>query len=289
MRINKGVDYKVIRRTDSTFKVEKEIGRYPTLDEQEEKRLLKLYAKTKDVKIRDRIVEGNLRFVYSAAKAFSHDSDLVLDLYIEGLMGLMDALETYDVNRDVKFMSYANEWVRKRMSMFIDSNRKIKRWCERKYGPKVNKETALFMQENGREPNKDELLEIMQTKYNCHDIKDSSLLEKFTFNSINELASSDGTQTYEDSEDFNSHTASENDYMKEVEIEAMREKIDKALCLLPERERDILKLLYGIGTEDGEPVPPEIIGEMYGVGSARINQIKVHALEKLRKYKKYVA
>ena len=289
MRINKGVDYKVIRRTDSTFKVEKEIGKYPTLDEQEERELLKAYAETKDIKIRDKIIEGNLRFVYSAAKAFSHDSDLVLDLYIEGLMGLMDALETFDLNRDVKFMSYANEWVRKRMSMFIDSNRKIKRWCERKYGPKVNKEKALFFQENGRDPNKDELLEIMQTKYNCTDIKDSSLLEKFTFNSINEISSVEGDTTFEESEDFNKHTASENDYMKEVEIEAMREKIDKALCLLPERDREIMKMLYGIGTQDGEPLTPEAIGEMYNIGSARVNQIRTHALEKLRKYKKYVA
>lgn len=288
MRLNKGVDYKVIRRTDSTSKVEKEIGKYPILGEDEEKELLRAYAETKDPKIRDRIVEGNLRFVYSAAKAFSHNSDLVLDLYIEGLMGLMDALETFDITKDVKFMSYANEWVRKRMSMFIDSNKKIKRWCERKYGPKVNKERAIFFQENGRDPNKDELLEILQAKYNYHDIKDSSLLEKFTFNSINDT-SIDGEQTFEESEDFNSHTATENDYMRVIEIESIREKVDKALCMLSERDREIMKLLYGIGTEDGEPVLPEVIGEMYGIGAARVNQIRIHSLEKLRKFKKYVA
>lgn len=100
-----------------------ELGRIPKLSEEEEKTLYKKYKETKDVKIRNRIIEGNLRLIIPVAREFAklHTSFTLLDLIAYGTEGLFRALEDYDPEK-AKFSTYATWWIRQKISKKIQDD-----------------------------------------------------------------------------------------------------------------------------------------------------------------------
>lgn len=270
----------------------KDVRKYETLTIDQERDLF-VRIKDGDNNARNELVRANQRFVLAVAKRFS-TSDNIMDLVQVGNIGMLQAIEKFDVNKKsqtgepIRFLSFAVWFIRREISFFLINNCSLVRKTNNvKTITKVNKLKNTFFLKNGRYPSIDELSEIMENKYGIK-IKDKSYLydieTKYLTNTCNEENKRD---TFENSSLFNEKSASKNEYVYQAEKDSEKYQVSALLDMLKPRERTIIEKLYGINTDREYTI--EEVAEELGLTKERIRQIKVSSVKKLKKLAKSIA
>ncbi|MDD5839657.1 MAG: RNA polymerase sigma factor RpoD/SigA [Bacteroidales bacterium] len=250
-----------------------EIGREEMLTPDQEVELARRIHEG-DRKALDRLVRSNLRFVVSVAKQYQNQGMSLPDLINEGNLGLIKAAEKFDETRGFKFISYAVWWIRQSILQAMSEHSRIVRLPLNHVGAinKIHKAMAAFEQENQRRASPEEIAEML-------DIPVEKVRE-----SMRVSGRSVSVDTpFRDGEDGTmlDVMANEDDPGTDsgLNLESLSADIHHALAQLPEREREVLQALFGIGTRE---LSLEEIGDKYGLTRERVRQIKEKALRHIK-------
>jgi RNA polymerase primary sigma factor len=251
------------RRTDFRFGTRMRLREFVTTLESE----LKEYRK-----LRDRMIEANLRLVISFAKRYRRAGVSFLDMVQEGTLGLIRAVEKYDPVKEVKFGTYAVWWIWQQIGRAGDVHGGLIRtpvhWNQLRR--KVGRETQRLQTANDGEVDRDALAEASGV--------DADRLETMTQNfqcvSIDSPLGADDDRTLEEL-----LASDSDDPEREAAAVDLSQQLEVALSQLPAREADILRLRFG--TADNHSLTLEEVGRRYGVSRERIRQLEARALKQL--------
>jgi RNA polymerase primary sigma factor len=249
------------------------IGRVSLLTAEQEVMLARRIERG-DMAAKQQMIEANLRLVVSIAKSYLGRGLTFLDLIQEGSMGLIRAVEKFDYRRGYKFSTYATWWIRQAVTRAIaDKGRTIRIPVHmvEKLNKVVHVERQLI-QQLGREPTPEEIaIELETTVREVRDVLRMAQQPVSLEKPIGEE---------EDSElgDFVEDQTAESPF--ELAAERLRrENLRRALAALPEREREVIEMRFGLTGE--RPYTLEEVGRAFNVTRERIRQIENHTLKKL--------
>ncbi|MDR2586070.1 MAG: RNA polymerase sigma factor RpoD/SigA [Prevotellaceae bacterium] len=261
------------RESASLDKYLQEIGREELITVEEEVELAQRIRKGEQEAL-EKLTKANLRFVVSVAKQYQNQGLSLPDLINEGNLGLIKAAEKFDETRGFKFISYAVWWIRQSILQALAEQSRIVRLPLNQVGSlnKINRALSKFEQEHERAPSPDELSEIL-------DIPRDKIAD--TLRVSGRHVSVDAP--FVDGEDNNLLDVLVNNDSPNADrglvYESLNKEIERALSTLTERERDIVKYFFGIGTQE---MTLEEIGEYFGLTRERVRQIKEKAIRRLR-------
>lgn len=263
------------RETASLDMYLQDIGRVELITADEEV-VLAQKIKMGDQRALDKLVKANLRFVVSVSKQYQNQGLSLPDLINEGNMGLIKAAQRFDETRGFKFISYAVWWIRQSILQALAEQSRIVRLPLNKIGAinKINKTFAKLEQELEREPNADEIGEVLDLL--PEDIRETMKNQGRHMSMDAPLGNmEDGGSMYELME--NQHEAAPDD---DLIKESLRNEIDRALTSLTAREADVVRLYYGLS--GGHSHSLEEIGEKFELTRERVRQIKEKAVRRLK-------
>ncbi|MBP5333735.1 MAG: RNA polymerase sigma factor RpoD/SigA [Bacteroidales bacterium] len=253
-----------------------DINRYPMASPEEETELAYRASKG-DTEALQRLVEANLRFVVSVAKQYQgHGLDLP-DLINEGNLGLMKAASKFDPTRGFKFISYAVWWIRQSILQGLSDQARMVRLPLNQVSNlnRITKARGAFLQDNGREPTDEELAPLV-------DLTPAKLAEAIRSSgphlSFDTPFGEEGDGTLLDV--IPDSSIPETD--APLRDESLRTDLEEAMKVLAPREREILKLAFGIGCREQTL---EEIGETYHLTRERVRQLKEKAIRKMSRPK----
>jgi len=261
------------RESASLDKYLQEIGKEELITVEEEVELAQRIKKG-DRAALEKLTRANLRFVVSVAKQYQNQGLSLPDLINEGNLGLIKAAEKFDETRGFKFISYAVWWIRQSILQALAEQSRIVRLPLNQVGSlnKINKAFSKFEQENERQPTPEELAEALDLPKEKvadtlrvsgrHVSVDAPFVDGEDNSLLDVLVNNDSPNA--DSTLIN---------------ESLSREVDRALATLTERERDIIKLFFGIATQE---MTLEEIGEKFGLTRERVRQIKEKAIRRLR-------
>ena len=267
------IDLTVEPSLDSLRLYLRAIGRVNLLTAEQEV-LLARRIERGDMRAKQQMIEANLRLVVSIAKSYLGRGLTFLDLIQEGSMGLIRAVEKFDYRRGYKFSTYATWWIRQAVTRAIaDKGRTIRipvHMVER-LNKVVHVERQL-VQQLGREPTPEEIARELDTT--VREVRDVLRMAQQPVS----LEKPIGEE--EDSElgDFVEDQTAESPF--ELAAERLRrENLRRALAALPEREREVIEMRFGLVGERAYTL--EEVGRAFNVTRERIRQIENHTLKKL--------
>ncbi len=262
----------------------REIGKTPLLNMAEEVRLAKIIAeddsRTVEAQMaKEKLIQSNLRLVVSIAKRYSGRGMSFPDLIQEGNIGLIRAVEKFDYLKGYKFSTYATWWIRQAITRAIaDQGRTIRIPVHMvETINRLMKTQSHLTQELGRDPTLDEIAKEMEIP-----------VERVS--EIYRIAPEPLSLETPIGEEEDSHLA---DFIQDQETvspddaathQLLRERIVEVLSELTPRERDVLRMRFGL--DDGYPRTLEEVGRHFAVTRERIRQIEAKALKKLRHAKR---
>lgn len=262
------------RESASLDKYLQEIGREDLITAEEEVDLAKRIKNGDQVAL-EKLVKANLRFVVSVSKQYQNQGLTLPDLINEGNLGLIKAAQRFDETRGFKFISYAVWWIRQSILQAIAEQSRIVRLPLNQVGSlsKLNKTFSQLEQEYEREPSADELAEVLEiSKDKVHD----------TISIAGRHVSVDAP--FKDGEDGSLLDVLENKTSPKADKsligESLQCEIERSLNTLTDREKEVLKLFFGIGIP--HPLTLEEIGEKFDLTRERVRQIKEKAVRRLR-------
>ena len=261
------------RESASLDKYLQEIGREELISVQEEVELAQRIRKG-DRKALDKLTRANLRFVVSVAKQYQKQGLSLPDLINEGNLGLIRAAQKFDETRGFKFISYAVWWIRQSILQALAEQSRIVRLPLNQVGSlnKINKELSRFEQEHERRPSAEELAERL-------DLAADKVAD--TLKVSGRHISVDAP--FVDGEDNSLLDVLVNDDspMADTRLnqESLAKEVNRALQQLGDRERDILKMFFGIGCQE---MTLEEIGAKFDLTRERVRQIKEKAIRRLK-------
>ena len=247
---------------------------------------IKLLTMEEELELSDRILEGdeeakhilaeaNLRLVVSIAKRYVGRGMLFLDLIQEGNIGLMKAVEKFDVSKGFKFSTYATWWIRQAITRAIaDQARTIR--VPVHMVETINKLARIHRQltlELNREPTEEELAKKMNTS--VEKIREIYKISQDPVSLETPIGEEDDSHLVDFVPD--ERNMSPEEYATN---EMLKDEISEVLLTLTEREEKVIRLRFGL--EDGKSRTLEEVGQMFGVTRERIRQIEAKALRKLR-------
>jgi len=267
------LDLSVEPSLDSLRLYLREIGKVPLLTADQEVYLAKRIERG-DMFAKTHMTEANLRLVVSIAKSYLGRGLSFLDLIQEGSLGLIRAVEKFDYRKGYKFSTYATWWIRQAVTRAIaDKARTIR--IPVHMVEKLNKVVHIerqLVQRLGREPQPDEIaIELEMTAEEVREILRMAQLPVSLEKPIGEEEESElGDFVQDEQAESPFDTAS---------LSLRREDIQKALDSLPERERKVIELRFGL--TGAQPCTLEEVGRAFGVTRERIRQIENNTLKRL--------
>ena len=255
---------------DSVGQFLHEIGRYPLLTKEEEVELAKR-VEDGDQDAKDHMITSNLRLVVSIAKRYQGQMALG-DLVQEGTIGLIRAVDKFDWRRGFKFSTYATWWIRQAIGRAIQTQSRTIRipvhLAEREW--KAWSAERALTADLGRDPTDEEIAEAARISVpELQRLRQTARIvasldqpvEEGGETELGELAAWQGP-----------------DLEEQVHLGLEVECIRKALDTLPDPEREVIRLRYGL---DGEPVTLREVGKRLGVSHERVRQLESAALQRL--------
>jgi len=262
------------RESASLDKYLQEIGREELINADEEVVLAKKIREGDQAAL-EKLTKSNLRFVVSVAKQYQNQGLSLPDLINEGNLGLIKAAKRFDETRGFKFISYAVWWIRQSILQALAEQSRIVRLPLNQVGSlnKINKAFSKLEQEFEREPSAEELsdvLELPQDKVadtmrvsGRHVSMDAPFVNGEENSLLDVLVNHDSPRA-------------DNGLLNE----SLQREIERSLSTLTERERDVVKLFFGIGINHGLTL--EEIGAKFDLTRERVRQIKEKAIRRLR-------
>ncbi len=268
------------RESQSLEKYLQEIGKVDLITPEEEVQLA-IRIKQGDQRALEKLTKANLRFVVSVAKQYQNQGLSLSDLINEGNLGLIKAAQRFDETRGFKFISYAVWWIRQSILQALAEQSRIVRLPLNKVGlsNKISKAYSQLEQEYEREPSTEELAELLEI--GTEEIETTLGVAARHVSVDAPFVDSEDNTLLDVLENPNSEAA-------DIDIEhhdSLRCEIERSLSTLTDRQRDVIKLYFGIGVE--HPMSLEDIGEKFSLTRERVRQIKDKAITKLRTATRY--
>lgn len=262
----------ITNRDDLSLKLYfKDIYKYPILSLEEETKLFEK-ANNGNKQALEKVIQSNLRFVITVAKQYQGQGISLVDLINEGNIGLITAASKFDNTRGFKFISYAVWWIRQSILQAIYNTSRTIRYPITYISKltKITKETSRLETEYDRSPTlkelsdnlnipEDEITEVLLNTNSCSSM-DIQVGDEENSTTIGDLLS-------------NNESTDES-----LIFESNKYKIRQILSKLKNRESDIIKMYYGIDTQE---LSLEEIGTRFGMTGERIRQLKEEILSKL--------
>ena len=261
------------RESASLDKYLQEIGREELISVSEEVELAQRIKKGDHAAL-EKLTRANLRFVVSVAKQYQNQGLSLPDLINEGNLGLIRAAQKFDETRGFKFISYAVWWIRQSILQALAEQSRIVRLPLNQVGSlnKISKELSKFEQENERRPSPEELADRLglpvdkvsdTLKVSGRHISVDAPFVDGEDNSLLDVLPNDDSPMADSS----------------LNKESLSKEVDRALKQLYDRERDILKMFFGIGCPE---MTLEEIGAKFDLTRERVRQIKEKAIRRLK-------
>lgn len=255
-----------------------EIAREPMLSPDEEAQLAQQIHRggKEGERARDRLVNGNLRFVVSVAKQYQHQGISLTDLINEGNVGLVKAAEKFDETRGFKFISYAVWWIRQSIMEALAVKSRLVRMPLNQVGiyGRVSRVMEQFLQIHGRQPSVHEI--AAETGLDEEQIKTA-------MSASTRATSIDAPMSNDDEGSMADTLSSDDSYLKsdsQLDRESMNQFINDLLKeVLNPREQKIVRESFGIGEVEKSL---EEIADNMGMTRERIRQVREKALRKIR-------
>jgi len=261
-----------VATTDTLQLFLNEIGRHRLLTPDEEIDLAKRIERG-DLDAKDRMINANLRLVVSIAKKYQGHGLSLLDLIQEGVIGLIRAVEKFDWRRGYKFSTYATWWIRQAVQRGVANKSRTIRIpvhiADREQ--KIGRAERELMVKLGRTPTDEEICKASKVSLK-HLLEVRQAARAVT--SLDKPVGDDNGASIGDL-----IGVAEGGVEEEVEISLTEDTLHRALDNLPERERTVLSLRYGLDLE--EPQSLEEIGRRLGITRERVRQIEATALQRL--------
>ncbi|MEC3879684.1 sigma-70 family RNA polymerase sigma factor [Parapedobacter sp. 10938] len=261
------------RESQSLDKYLHEIGKVDLITAEEEV-ILAQKIREGDQAALERLTKTNLRFVVSVAKQYQNQGLTLGDLINEGNLGLIKAAKRFDETKGFKFISYAVWWIRQSILQAIAEQSRIVRLPLNQVGSlsKISKAFSRLEQEYEREPSPEELADILET----------------TVDKVSDTLSNSGRHVSMDAPFVQGEENTLLDVLENADPdtdstlidESLSEEIKRSLATLTEREREIIVLFFGLGSN--HQLSLEEIGEKFNLTRERVRQIKDKALQRLR-------
>ncbi|PRD56539.1 sigma-70 family RNA polymerase sigma factor [Sphingobacterium gobiense] len=261
------------RESQSLDKYLHEIGKVDLITAEEEVILAQRIREGDQVAL-EKLTKTNLRFVVSVAKQYQNQGLTLGDLINEGNLGLIKAAKRFDETKGFKFISYAVWWIRQSILQAIAEQSRIVRLPLNQVGSlsKISKAFSRLEQEYEREPSPEELADILET----------------TVDKVSDTLSNSGRHVSMDAPFVQGEENTLLDVLENADPdtdsilidESLSEEIKRSLATLTEREREIIVLFFGLGTN--HQLSLEEIGEKFSLTRERVRQIKDKALQRLR-------
>ena len=252
----------------------KEIGNVPLLTSEQEVELAKR-VEAGDKEAKKQLTEANLRLVVSIAKKYVGRGMPFLDLIQEGNMGLMKAVDKFDYTKGYKFSTYATWWIRQAITRGIaDTGRTIR--VPVHMVETINKTlrmTRQLLQEYGREPTPEEVAKRLDVPVSR--VREVLKISRDPVSLDTPIGEEDDSHLGDFIEDDTALSPADS-----ATFSMLKEELANALESLTERERQVVKLRFGL--EDGRARTLEEVGKEFNVTRERIRQIEAKALRKLR-------
>lgn len=266
------------RESQSIDKYLQEIGKVELLDVEEEidlARKIKYGDEKEKQKALEKLTKANLRFVVSVAKQYQNQGLSLGDLINEGNLGLIKAAKRFDETRGFKFISYAVWWIRQSILQALAEQSRIVRLPLNRVGAlnKIGKAFSTLEQEFEREPSADELAE--QLDMSLYEVSDTLKISGRHLSIDAPFVHGEDSKLVDVMPNQNQPLPDHNLITESLKIE-----IQRALNTLSLRERDVLKLYYGLEKEN--PLTLEEIGEKFKLTRERVRQIKEKAIRRLK-------
>ena len=262
-----------VATTDALQLFLNEMARYPLLTAEEEVELAKRIERG-DKEAKDQMVNSNLRLVVSIAKRYQGHGLSLLDLIQEGIIGLIRAVEKFDWRKGFKFSTYATWWIRQAVQRGVANKARTIRMpvhiADRER--KIAKAERELITKLGRPPTLQELAKA--AKLPLKQVREVQEAAR-AVTSLDRPIGTEGDTALGDL--FAGDDAPPEE---ELEVSLRQDALRRAVAELPERQRDVLKLRFGL---NGDPTPHSLeqIGKILGLTRERVRQIETEALERL--------